>query len=196
MTMRTRTSLGLTMVACTLLVGLATQAALAQPMQVDIGAFTKHPDLVVEKIMLIGTDYGDVASEFTLRVVVRNVGSGDAPPCTVTLGYSSNLGGSSPIVLETTQIPNVIKPGGSTLATFTLILPYSPGTPWRGMLLAVVDPPVAGHPEGQIRERPVTLVAAGGTPPSFAETNNVFGIIFHTGGPPQLPIHWANPAAH
>ena len=178
-----------------LLVGLATQAAPAQPVQVSIGALMQHPDLALEKIMLIGVDYGDVVSEFTLRAVVRNVGTGDAPPCTVVLAYSSNLGGSSPLMAQTAQIPNVIKPGGSTLATFTLILPYSPGTPWRGMLLAVVDPPVPGHPEGQISERPRGLmVAAGQTPPAHTDTNNVFGIIFDTGGPPQRPIHWDNPA--
>lgn len=173
---------------------LACPAALAQPggLTFDASSLFKHPDLSVEKIMLTGVNYGSPVCTFEVRVVVRNRGTAGAPACNVMLTYCNNSTGPNPVLVVVQRMTHPLNPKGSSVITFQLPLAHTAGQPWRGMLIAVADPPVAGKPTGEISEWPALLTTQGNTPPR-AETNNVFGVIFDTGST-VLPIHWDNPA--
>lgn len=174
---------------------LTSVAAFAQPprgLSIDASALLKHPDLAVEKIMFTDVDYGDVVCTFEVRVLVRNTGTSGAPACNVMVNYCNNALGSTPMMSWTKRMTHALNPKGSSVITFELILPHTAGTPWKGMLVAIADPPVAGKPTGEIREWPALMAAQGTTPPR-SETNNVFGVIFDAGSN-VVPIHWDNPA--
>ena len=186
-----------------------------------------YPDLSLEKVMLTSvTQHRNGTADFEIRVLVRNVGTADAPASTFMVAYAGGALQPIPIVgtggarqheeeLATEiapgdgpgapgqsatgntvygQILHGIKPGGSTIGKVTLTLPHQPNHAWQGMLVVVVNPPQPGHPTGPIREWPAQLLRMGQSPPPQTQMNNVCGFIFHTGGPPQCPIHWPNPA--
>ncbi len=195
-----------------------------------------YPDLSLEKVMLTSvTQHRNGTADFEIRVLVRNVGTAEAPPSTFMVAYAGGvlpivpisglgepvqlveeIGGQTREELATPetapgtgptapgqpatgntvygQILHGIKPGGSTIGKLTLTLAHKPNRAWQGMLVVVVNPPEPGHPTGPIREWPASLLRMGQAPPPQTQMNNVCGIIFHTGGPPQCPIHWPNPA--
>ncbi len=88
----------------------------------------KAPDLVVRKIMISGFTQGDI-HQVHLKVQVKNIGRGEAPPCTVALCYTSDIMGRAPLLVQTAQIPTVIKRGNSKMAEFSFYGVTTAGLP-------------------------------------------------------------------
>ena len=149
----------------------------------------KPPDLVVQEVMITGFTQGDI-QQVHLKVRVKNIGTGDAPACTVALCYSSNIMANRAFLVKTAQITSGIKSGASALADISFYGVTKAGLPWAGMLIAVVDPPVQNNLAGAIYEHgPIALVSG-----KQQDWNNVFGFIFTTGTAVSAPTSWVNPA--
>jgi len=156
---------------------------------IDPSTFT-HPDLAVEKIAVVSLILDGGWAEVTLHVVVRNIGSKSTPPCNVMLNWCRNAEAQQPVPTWLERTAGGIKPGDEATVVFEIDV-HNYSSVWQGMLIATVDPPVAGKPAGEINEWPLVLQTPGPKPPK-SETNNVFGVIFDCGSG-ITPMRWDNP---
>lgn len=150
----------------------------------------KGPDLVIREIMVTAVKQGPVGANLEVQVGVLNVGEGQAGGFNLALVYMANLDMDHPYVkIERNEISPIM--AGDGLAV-SFVIPAHPGTPEQGMLIAIADPPVAGHASGAMTEgRYLMLTALGGG--GRWDTNNVFGVIFNVAGH-DMPVSWINPA--
>ncbi len=175
MTARRHAVLGLLLVG---LVGLAlTRSALTAPPGPPGPTLpfpVKVSDLAVSQVRLSSLTTKEFPSA-TLHVRIKNLGSKDAPPSPVVVCYTTDVGASNPFLVYRKDTPVI--PAGAE-ASVSFFMP-NVGNPWRTLLIAAVDVPVAGHPAGQLTE--------------LSELNNVFGFTFDT-SKFTLPKVWDNPA--
>jgi len=144
----------------------------------------KHADLVVQ--MVRGLKWGQVWSGGPQWLVVRvkNIGDASAPGgCSLVAEYTSNMLDPE---FPSSKIKRAHLPTLAPNDTVDIAFSFDNyANSWRGMLIAVVDPALAGKPYGQVREQE-------------GELNNVFGFTFDAGKSPSTPegnIEWWNPAA-
>ncbi len=180
-------TVGIMLVSVCLIVSVTTAFAQGGMAQIQL---KKGPDLLIREIMLTGVGAGPVGANLEVSVGVTNVGEGQASGFRLALIYMSNLNMDDPYIkIEMKQVSPIMA-GDGLMVSF--VIPAHPGTPDKGMLIAIADPPVSGNPAGAMTEgRYLVLRALGG---GRADTNNVFGVIFHA--PAQsMPVSWINPAA-
>jgi len=183
MTKRRLLAVGFLVFACLACLRLVSHARAAAPgygrpvppLSVPVSE-PAHPDLVVREIRATQFSPGFVPG-VNLTVVVKNIGAAASAPCMLVLRHTRNITVPNSSKVLHTQLLTLL-PGAATSANFHMS-PIS--IPWKGMLIAVVDPAVAGKPSGQLFEG------------SAGELNNLFGFTFNTGTSPPLPIVWKNP---
>jgi hypothetical protein len=160
-----------------------------------------HADLVVTEVQLTryavnppplppGTPWSPFAQ---VSVVVKNIGTSNSPACTLAVEHTWNYLAPTSSVARSAQLPP-LAPGATQTVPFGFgDLRVNLSYPWSGMLIAAVDPALAGKPAGEVAE-------------ASGEFNNVFG--FTTNGPPRpqssspaspsptlVTMTWKNPAA-
>jgi len=135
-------------------------------------------DLVIKQVSYTKyTPHGDIAGDIEFAVRVKNIGKGTSPACTVVLDCTWNIQDPKSGKIGSLQFPT-LAPGATAERKVTL---YTIAfLPLKAMLIAAVDPAVAGKPSGQVLEG------------SAGELNNVFGFTFTI--PSSTPITWMNPA--
>lgn len=149
----------------------------------------KGPDLVIREIMLTEVGAGPVGANLSVGVGVENIGEGQAGSFRLALMYVSNTTLDHPYVKIECKKVSPLAAGDALMVSF--VIPAHPGTPDKGLLIAVADPPTAEHPAGAMTEGGLMLVAVGGAR-GRTDTNNVFGVIFDASGH-AMPLRWRNP---
>jgi hypothetical protein len=151
----------------------------------------KGPDLVIREIMVTEVGAGPVGANLSVGVGVENIGQGQAGSFNLALMYVSNTTFEHPYVkIEWKQV-SPLAPGDALMVSF--VIPAHPGTPAKGMLIAIADPPIVGHPAGAMMEGRWPMVALGVATRGRTDINNVFGVIFDASGH-DMPVRWRNPA--
>lgn len=167
-------------IACLLLVGVATPEAAAQNIQV---MSKKGPDLVIQEIIIREEGTAEFHNA-RVSVRVRNIGGADAGATVTALVYSNNAAAGAMVLTQAT--PAVAK-GAVHEVEFTI---EGIAGNLSGMLLAVADAPTAADPVGQVAEGNLLVMM---TPTSKRiDLNNTFGAIFTTAGR-TLPLRFQNP---
>ena len=183
-----RTSLHMVLVSVLVCLGcLSLQSAFAQvTMQIP-----KPCDLVVQRLVFLGFEQHGDFQQANLRVRVKNVGSGPAPPCTVAVCYMRYVVGEQnpTMVVATAQTTEPLPAGEGTPVEMSMLNVSRQGLPWAGLLLAVVDPPTQQDNGGDINEHGLLVVVGG----AQQDANNCFGVILN-GGVMQPMTRWDNPA--
>ena len=152
---------------------------------------TKRPDLVIREIMVTEVGAGPVGANLSVGVGVENIGNGQAGSFRLALMYVSNTTLDDPYVkIEWKQVSPLA--GGDALMV-SFVIPAHPGTPDKGLLVAVADPPTAEHPAGAMTEGRWMMAALGVPMRGHTDINNVFGVIFDAKGH-DMPVRWRNPA--
>ncbi len=152
----------------------------------------KGPDLVIREIMLTEVGAGPVGANLSVGVGVENIGEGQAGSFHLALMYVSNTTFDHPYVKIEWKEVSPLAAGDALMVSF--VIPAHPGTPDKGLLIAIADPPTVEHPAGAMTEgRWMMMVAAGVPKRGRTDTNNVFGVIFDASGH-NMPLRWRNPA--
>jgi hypothetical protein len=173
----------LSVIAVLVLMYLAAGGRAAAQLQV-----TKGPDLVIREIRVTEVGAGPVGANLSVGVGVKNIGEGQAGSFCLALMYVSNMTFHDPYVKIEWKEVSPLAPGDALMVSF--VIPAHPGTPDKGMLIAVADPPVVGHPAGAMTEGRLMVALGGG---GRTDINNVFGVIFNVSGH-DMPVRWMNPA--
>ena len=162
------------------------------PVLVNINA---APDLVVQKVTLVELGKGEFPT-VDILVTIKNIGSKESDPCRVALCLTSNMDqvpvANYPVMVQCPLISKKITPNATWDVAFHFILQ----TPqWMGMGIAVVDPPTAGQPYGQVSEWGGLAVLSAAWPGNTkaGEHNNAFGFTYGFKNL-VLPFSWNNPA--
>ena len=180
----TRRSLIQTVMAALVLASLVSSMVYAQV----VARIRQGPDLAIREIRLSGVGAGPVHANLEVWVGVENQGEGQAGAFNLALIYMTNLDmDESYIKIELKEISPIMA-GDALMVSF--VIPAHPGTPDKGMLIAIADPPVSGEPAGAMTEGRLMYVLGGA---GRTDINNIFGVIFDAQGR-DLPLSWQNPA--
>jgi len=182
-----RCSLSRTVIAALVLVFLASSLACAQILRPT----RQGPDLVIREISLNGVGAGPVGANLEVGVGVENSGAGQAGAFNLALIYMTNLDMDHPYIkIEMKQISPIMA-GDALMVNF--VIPAHPGTPNQGMLIAIADPAISGHPAGAMTEGRLMLMVPITGARGRTDINNIFGVIFDATNH-DLPLRWLNPA--
>ncbi len=169
-----------------------TRGRQPSPIVINVNA---APDLVVQKVTLLKLGGGEFP-EVDMLVTVKNIGNKESAPCRVALCLTSNMDqvpvANYPVMVQCPLISKKIKPNATWDVEFHFILHEQQ---WKGMGIAVVDPPTEGKPYGQVSEWPGLLVLSKSWIGNYkpGERNNAFGFTYGFKSLP-LPFTWTNPA--
>jgi subtilase family serine protease len=140
------------------------------------GMAVVSPDLVITQIAITSRGNGEFPTG-TIRATVKNIGTAKSGPCTLGVIWTMDLTANPLGRLVTAAVP-ALAVGASTAIDMNF---QSVSIPWKGMFIAAVDVPTAGHPKGSVTE-------------VGHETNNGFAFVFDlTSG--ALPMTFTNPGA-